>query len=271
MTVRLGLCLISLWGLYSCGGSEELKRAQQAQYHADLAYGYLMESSDPNAALHEVLKSLKLQDENPATHHLAALIFMGRADWLQALKHAKRALELKPDFHEAKNNLGTVYLSLGEWREAAKVFRSLTATLEYRTPARGYNNLGWALYKLNRKEEAKRALLSAVKLNPRLCPPHNNLGLISFELGDHELAQRSLKRCITLCPGYAEPHLHLAKLYVARGDQQEAFTSLKRCVELGGDSEVGLRCSSVLERVEPPVTPPSERPAQRGALIRSPQ
>ena len=255
MSVKRVACLSVLWALCSCGGSEELKRAQQAQYHADLAYGYLIESSDPNAALHEILKSLKLQDDNAATHHLAALIFMGRADWLQALKHAKRALELKPDFHEAKNNLGAVYLSLGEWREAAKVFQALTSTLEYRTPARGYNNLGWALYKLNRKEEAKRALLSAVKLNPRLCPPHNNLGLISLELGDYELAQRELKRGASLCPSYAEPHLHLAKLYVERGDRAEAFSSLKRCVELGGDSEVGLRCSSVLKRVGAPNGP----------------
>lgn len=231
-----------------CGATPDQQRAQQAQYHADLAYGYLIESGDPNAALQEILKSLKLDDDNPATHHLAALIFMGRSDWLQALKHAKRALELKPDFHDAKNNLGTVYLSLGEWREAVNIFQELTKVLEYRTPARGYNNLGWALYKLNRKEEAKRALLSAVKLNPRLCPPHNNLGLISLELGDLALAERELDKSVALCPTYAEPHLHLARLYAERDGLDRALTSLKRCVELGGDSEVGLRCSSALQR-----------------------
>jgi len=241
--------------LTCCGPSADLQRAQQAQYHADLAYGYLIESSDPNAALQEVLLSLKLQEDNLATHHLAALIFMGRSDWIKALKHAKRALELKPDFYEAKNNLGAVYLSLGEWREAAKVFQELTSVLEYRTPARAYNNLGWALYKLNRRGEAKRALLSAVKLNPRLCPPHNNLGLISLELRDLELAERELDKSVSLCPTYAEPHLHLARLYAERGGHERALSALKRCVELGGDSEVGLRCSSVLKRATPPSSP----------------
>jgi len=256
------LALLSCLSVVGCGGGEELRRSQQAQYHADLAYGYLMEGQETNAALQEVLKSLKLREDDPATHHLAALIFMGRSDWLKALKHGKRALELKPDFYEAKNNLGVVYLSLGEWREAVTVFQELTGVLEYRTPARGYNNLGWALYKLGRLDEAKRALLSAVKLNPRLCPPHNNLGLVSLELGELALAQRELTRSVSLCPSYAEPHLHLARLHLERGARADAIGALERCVELGGDSELGLRCSAALQQSSAQL-PSQRRPVER--------
>lgn len=249
----------------ACGGGEAHKRKEQARYHAELAYGYLVESQDPNAALQEVLKSLALHDENAEAHNIAGLVFMGRQDWLKALKHAKRALELKPDFHNARNNLGVTYLTLGQWSEAVKVFEVLTTTLEYRTPARAYNNLGWALFKLNRLDEAQRAFTSATKLNPRLCPPHNNLGLVALKLNALDLAERALTRAYTQCPTYAEPHLHLAQLYTRQGAQGEAVSALQRCVALGGDSDIGLRCALALKRggyeVAPPPAAPQELPS----------
>jgi type IV pilus assembly protein PilF len=241
------------WGLalflLACGPTArdaQRQREESAKYHAELAYGYLMESGDITAALQEILQSLKLNERDASAQMTAGVIFMGRQDWLKALKYFKRALELQPDFHEAKNNLGSVYLALGQWSEAALVFEELTGELEYSSPALGYNNLGWALFQLRRLEEAKRALLTATQLDARLCPPHNNLGLIYLDLGDAEPAERSLRRALTQCPAYVEPHLHLSRLYLSVGDGERARPLLERCVQLGGEGELGVRCERLL-------------------------
>ncbi len=243
----LGLPLLS-----SCGPTAKDARRQReetAKYHAELAYGYLMESGDVTAALQEIIQSLKLHEPDASANMTAGVIFMARQDWLKALRYFKRALELKPDFHEAKNNLGSVYLALGQWSEAAVVFEELTGELEYSSPALGYNNLGWALFQLRRLEEAKRALLTSTQLDARLCPPHNNLGLIYVELREGDAAERALRRALTQCPSYVEPHLHLARLYLSAGDPVLARPLLERCAQLGGEGELGLRCERLLEEL----------------------
>ena len=221
---------------------------KRAKYHHDLAYGHFFENKDGDAALQEILQSLKAYEKDPSAHLLAGLIFTGRSDWLTAMKHYKRALELKPTFYEVKNNLGTLYLTMGQWERAIKIFKELTQEIEYATPAMGYNNLGWAHYKMGDLQSAQGAFITATQLNPRLCPPHNNIGMIYFKQGDDERAERSLQRAIKQCPQYAEPHLHLGQIHMHRRDIDLAFKSLKRCQEIGADSPIGVRCDQLLSQ-----------------------
>ena len=242
--------LISLTAIFTLGcasrPTDDKKSREQAGYHHSLAYGHFFENKDGDAALQEILASLKLYDKDPEVHLLAGLIFTGRSDWLSSMKHYKRALDLKPDFHEAKNNLGTVYLALGQWKKATQIFKDLVQEIEYRTPAMGHNNLGWAQYKLGRHKAAQRAFVSATQLNPRLCPPYNNAGLIYLERGDLERAERSLQRGIKQCPLYAEPHFHLGRVYTKRGQNKRAQTYFKKCTELSPDTTLGVRCERIL-------------------------
>lgn len=230
----------------SCGGSPDQSKLDRAAYHHKLAYGHFFESHDGDSALQEVLESLRLDPNKPEVHMLAGLIYTGRSDLLKALTHYTQALELKPDFFEAKNNLGTVYLALGRWDKAIEVFQDLTSRDEYRTPAMGFNNLGWARYKSGQKDLALRAFVTATQLNPRLCPPHNNAGMVYLERGDLERAERSLTRGIKRCPRYAEPHLHLGRVYLKRADSERALASWQRCRALAGDSELSLRCRQLI-------------------------
>ncbi len=236
----------------ACGPQIKESQIKKAAYHHRLAYGHFFENGDSDAALQEALLSLQFNPDVAEVHMLTGLIYTGRSDLLKALKYYRRAIEIKPDYYEAKNNLGTVYLSLGMWQKAIEVFSDLSQIDEYRTPAMGYNNLGWAYYKLAQYEVAKKYFVNATQLNPRLCPPHNNLGLAYIELNDEERAERSLKAAIKICPQYAEPHLHLGQLYAKQAKQQKALSALETCRRLAKESDVGLRCSGLLKQVNQP-------------------
>ena len=233
-------------GSLSCGGVERKDQLEDARYHHKLAYGYFFESHDSEAALQEVLKSIKLSAKLPEVQMLAGLIYTGRQNLLKAIQHYQNALALKPDYYEAKNNLGTVYLSQGDWRRASTIFSELTNNDDYSTPALGFNNLGWAQYKLGQYDAALRALITASQLNPKLCPPHNNIALIYLKRDDLERAERSLNRCLKLCPSYAEPHLHLGRVHARRGALESAQQMWARCVKLSPDNDLGLRCTRLL-------------------------
>ena len=69
--------------------------------------------------------SLKSFEADASTHLLAGLIFSGRKNYLKSIKHYQRAIELDPKFYEVKNNLGTVYLALGQWEKAVTLFQDV--------------------------------------------------------------------------------------------------------------------------------------------------
>ena len=243
----------------ACGSLHTQEMVNQAQYHHDLAYGHFFENQDGDAALQEILISLKLNETSAQSHWLAGLIFSGRGASLTAIKHYRRALEIDPTLHEVQNNLGTIYLSLEQWEKAVEVFKPLTKTVEYRTPAMSHNNLGWAYFKLGRYEEARQQLLASTQLDPRLCPPYNNLGILYLKLNDKLRAQRILQRGIKRCPTYAEPNLHLAHaiLYSAQPIAEEA---LRRCISLAADTDLGLRCEQLLISIQGRANPNRSAP-----------
>jgi type IV pilus assembly protein PilF len=243
------ICIISL--LFACGASKQNKKdLHEAGYHYKLAYGHFFENKDGESALQEILLSLKFFEADPHTHLLAGLIFSGRNKYLKAMNHYKRALELDPKFYEVKNNLGTIYLALGQWERAIILFTGLIKVLEYRTPAMGHNNLGWAYYKLGKIALAKRSFLTAIQLNPRLCPPYNNVGLIYLEEKDLMNAQRFLERGIKRCPRYAEPYLHLGKTHLRQRQLLEANKYLQQCKKLSPDTSLGIRCEQMLIKIQ---------------------
>lgn len=232
----------------ACGPTLQEGQVKKAEYHHRLAYGHFFESGDSDAALQEAILSLQFNPKVAEVHMLTGLIYTGRSDLLKALKHYRRAIELKPNYYEAKNNLGTVYLSLNMWKKAIEVFSELSQIDEYRTPAMGYNNLGWAYFKLGQFELAKKYFVNATQLNPRLCPPHNNLGLSYIQLKDYERAERSLRAAVKICPQYAEPHLHLGQIHLLQAKSKEALNALDTCRRLAKESEVGIRCAGLIKR-----------------------
>ena len=236
----------------ACSSLPKNDQLDAAKYHHRLAYGHFIENRDSEAALQEILKSIKLNSKVPEVHMLTGLIYTGRRDLLKALKHYRMAIELKPDYYEAKNNLGTVYLSLSMWNKAIEVFTELTGKDEYRTPAMGYNNLGWAYYNLGKIKLAQKNFITSTQLNPRLCPPHNNVGMIYLKLNDLERAIRSLKAVIEQCPQYAEPHLHLGRVYMQKSDQQNAFKAWETCYKLSPNNDTGLRCRRLSAQLQSP-------------------
>ena len=244
------VCISIALSLIGCGSNRiDPEMIERAKYHQDLAYGHFFENHDGDAALQEIIKSLKFNESKPESHLLAGLIFTGRTDELSAMKHYKRALELRPDYHEVKNNLGTIHLVLGQWRDAEKIFLELTQEVEYRTPSLGHNNLGWARYKMGQRDSALRSFKTAMQLNPRLCPPYNNAGILHFESGAYDLARRVLSQGVKQCPQYAEPHLHLGRTMIKLRDHESASKHFQRCQKLSPDSEIGIRCERLNDQL----------------------
>ena len=88
----------------------------------------------------------------------------------QAINAYERALSLKPDFAEARNNLGLTLQNRGDFDEAIKAFdKTLSLTPDY---VEAYHNLGNALKEFGKLDEAEDALLKTVSLKPDYAEAH---------------------------------------------------------------------------------------------------
>lgn len=257
----LGSILLAL-ATGACGPSRGEVKAQQAQakYHYNLAYGHYFDTQNPNAeaALQEVLISLKLDDTDPEAHMLAGLVYLGRESFLEAEKHFRRAIAIDALHFKAHNNLGATYLAMERWDDAIGVFAPLVRKDLYATKGIGQNNLGWAYYKKGDRTAAIRHFKKAIAMAPKLCPPYNNLGMAYIDDGLLEKAVRYLEMGLKRCPGYAEPHFHLARVHGRKGNVAAARAEFTRCVELAGESGLADRCERQL-RALPPGPPTGAR------------
>ena len=97
---------------------------------------------------------------------------MGQLD--NAVASYRQAIEIKPDFAEAHNNLGTVLKDQGQFNAALISYRRV---LKLKPDfAEAHNNLGVALKDTGQLDEALVSYRKAVELKPDYAEAHNNLG-----------------------------------------------------------------------------------------------
>ena len=180
---------------------------------------------------------------------LAGFIYHGRKQYVKAIRHYKKAVEIKPTYYKAANNLGTTYIAAGRFDDAIKLYKQLVGNIMYVTPGHGHNNLGLAYYKKGKLAKAREHFSTAINLAPRLCPALNNLGRILMEQNDAARAHKYLKRAIKCDKRYAEPHFHLGRLRGMQGDVKGARTLFEGCVRLAGDTTLAERCQQRLARL----------------------
>ncbi len=133
----------------------------------------------------------------------------GRAEAIAAYQHA---LEKKPDWLEARLNLGALLYEQGAVEEAARQFQRAVELAPGSAVARF--NLASVLDELGRLAEARQHLREAVRLDPRFADAHYNLAVASEKLGLPEEARQHWRLYLQLEP--ASPWAAYARERLAR-------------------------------------------------------
>ena len=148
---------------------------------------------------------------------LSNLVAIGLEGGEQKLvrEFAERLAKLKPQSRHALEGLAALALGDGKFDVAARVLNELT---KFAGDAwQVWYNLGIACQKLNRRDDAVKALAQAAKLNEKSAEPHAALGY-SLELkGDAEGARKAYEKALQLAPGHETSLWNMALLAEAAG------------------------------------------------------
>ena len=110
----------------------------------------------------------------------------------------RRAVELRPDFAEAHNNLGLVQSRLGEEDAAVDSFQKAMSCGQ-ELPA-ALNNLGFLYHAQMRDAEAVEMFRKALEADPSMAPAFVNLGNAYYRQGNHAQALDAWRRALDLDP-----------------------------------------------------------------------
>jgi tetratricopeptide (TPR) repeat protein len=159
----------------------------------------------------------------------AALANQGK----DALMAWSRAAQLMPEDPVSQLNLGNALARLGRTEEAQASFRR---ALDIRPDfAEAQQNLGKVLLDLGRSEEAAQSCRRALQIKPEFAEAHNTLGKAWLKLGNIDDATASFRRALDLRAEFAEARVNLGNALRSMGRLKDAIEEYRRALLIEPD------------------------------------
>jgi tetratricopeptide (TPR) repeat protein len=197
-----------------------------AGYLADIGLGLTLERSGDIQGAKKALE--KAVSEQPAS--CLAHFYYGRllGQGEKAIQEIETAIAIRKDWPEAYQVLGDMHYSSGDYPRAAAAYDQAVKG----ESGMAYLGLGKALYKTEKLESAREALIKAGELNPDLIDIYKLLADIQYELGNYDGANEALNSMRNLSPEDAGVYLHCGNLYYKMGRFTTARSFLEQAVSM---------------------------------------
>ena len=219
----------------SCATSrtDEIKRAEALKNLGNA----LVSEGKVRQGYTELLKAHKLDPKNPELNQGLALVCRNLEKYDLALQYFNRALKLKPNFPEARNNMGTVYLLTGGWDKAIFCFKEAANNPLYETPQYAYNNMGTAYFNKGDYPKAIESYQLAIKTTGSYYVAYLNLAIAYKAQGDWDKALAACREANLVFPRDPVAHLIMGQLLLKVNKKEEAVEELNLAVKYGGEGK----------------------------------
>ncbi len=165
-----------------------------------------------------------------------------------AIRHYQKAILLAPDFYPAHNNLGSHYLSDGDFARAETQFREVLRVNQ--SDFQAYFNLGHVLTQTHRFDEAEKVLQQGLQKRPDSGLGHFLMGSLYGRMGRGDEAERNLRDALQLDPTMPRVYLQLVNLYLQQQRSQDAAAELRTFLRLFPNDGLAPKAKDVLEKLD---------------------
>jgi Tfp pilus assembly protein PilF len=250
MTRSLLAAALVAAALSACAHRPSAKQRRAAEIHHDLGVEALRAGRGAEA-LKEFDEALGIDDRFAEAHRGRGLVLehaFGRLD--DAERAYRRALALRPEYPELRNDLGSLLARTGRYDEALRELDLALADLGYREPYVARCNRGLVLYRMGRRDEGHAELRACLALAPSFCLGRRELGRILLSEGKVAEGVEELGAYARSCEKAPDAHLQLGLARMRSGDLAGARSSFERCSELGKGTAEGEECRRSLALLE---------------------
>lgn len=225
------------------------KERNSAEIHYNLGL-QAQQAGNIQEAVNEFKRALEADPENTDAHNaMGILLHLSFRRYDEAVTHYEKALELRPNFSEARTNLANVYLDQGRYDEAIKLYEQVLNDMLYPTPFIAQGNLGWAYFKKGDTAKGLENIRAAVTLNPKFCLGYKNLGLIHEHTGNTEESCRQFTRYREACEESADAHMREGVCRAKLGEVEPARERFTSCEQKATNPALQDECRRLREHL----------------------
>jgi type IV pilus assembly protein PilF len=241
---------LSFAALAACAHGPSAKDRRTADIHHDLGVEALRAGRFPDA-LREFDEALAVDDRFAEAYRGRGIVLdlgFGRSD--EAEKAYRRAIELKPDYSEARNDLGQLLARTGRYEAAVAQFDAALENMLYREPYVARCNKGLAVYRMGHREEGISQMRACLAAAPTFCKGRRELGRVLLVEGKVREAIDELGAYARWCDKVPDAHLQLGLARMKAGDVAGAREAFERCRDVGGATAEGEECRRSLSLLQ---------------------
>ncbi len=196
---------------------------EKARMIVEIANGALAEA-DPTGALQHLARAESMDENLPELHHSKALAYYGKKDLNNAIKSAKRAVEIKPNYSDANNTLGKLLMDAGQNSQAEIHLQVAANDALNREAYKALTNLGIIHYRQSHVELAQKYFDRAITESPNLaCVAYYYRGNIEQDRRNFVAAIDAYSSATKkTCAQFVDAQFALGMAYTRNGQMTEA-------------------------------------------------
>ena len=221
--------------LAGCAGASAARK-KEADARMRMGVTYIEQRNLP-MAMQELAKASELDPDNPEIDMALGLAYQARGDLSKAEENFRRAIRKRPEYADARNNLGIVLAGSKAWDEAIREFEAAAANVMYTTPERACFNLGETYRAMGDPANAEMSYRRALRANARYAPAYTALSGLLAGQGKLDDAASVLARCVEILPDYAPGWMGLGRAYLRLSRPADALKAFEQALAVSGDPE----------------------------------
>lgn len=187
---------------------------------------------------------------NPRARYDVA-VYLEQAGQIQAaIAHYQTAIQLKPTYVDALNNLGHALSMAGKTADAVVYLQRALAIKP--DLAEAHCNLGYALAQQGKIRDAATEFEQALRIRPDYADAHSNLGIVLSMEGKTQDAIGHWQQAVRLHPELPGPHNNLAYGFAQTGRTREALAQYGQALRFNpDDAQTQISFAKLLATTEP--------------------
>lgn len=201
-------------------------------------------------ALGALLEAVKQKPNYPEAWNNLGLVYLKKNQMAKAETAFKKALAQKESYSEARNNIGLLYMNQRKSKEAEKEFKKVLEDLAYDKAFQTYFNLGLLYENTGRSLQAEQQYKLSIENDPSFCLSWFRLGKIQKLREDFAKAEESYKKATSgACFSNPEAQFDIASIYLKQNEVSKARAKLIEVIEFFPKSEWAKQAEYTLNMI----------------------